>query len=107
QAIFNNAFANQQIGNDKKSEKLFLKLIREFPGSPLIPDAHLAAGEIDFHRRQFESALNHFQAIKEYPDSMVYPYGLYKAAWTYYNMRDAATGLKELEAVVKYGRFVK
>jgi tetratricopeptide (TPR) repeat protein len=107
QAIFNNAFASQQVGLEPKAEKLFLKLIKEFPGSQLIPDAHLAAGEIDFQRRNFDSALKHFQAIKSYPDSTVYPYGLYKAAWTYYNMRDAATGLKELEAVVKYGKFVK
>lgn len=107
EAIFHNAFASQQIGDDKKAERLFLKLIKEFPSSQLRPDAHLAVGEIEFQRRHFESALKHFQAIKNFPDSMVYPYGLYKAAWTYYNMRDAATGLKELEAVVKYGRFVK
>jgi cellulose synthase operon protein C len=107
QVIFNNAFANQQVSNNQKAERLFGKLIKDFPSSYLIPDAHLALGEMVFQRRQFDLALKHFQAIKNYPDSMAYPYGLYKAAWTYYNMQDAAAGLKELEAVVKYGRFVK
>lgn len=107
QAIFNNAFASQQIGDAKKAEKLFLKVIHDFPSSSLIPDANLAAGEMRFQRREFAEALKHFQAIKKFPDSNVYPYGLYKAAWTYYNMRDSITALKELEAVVQYGRFVK
>src|SRR5690606_34782815 len=48
----------------------------------------------------------HFQAIRKFPDAHVYPYGLYKAAWTYYNLRDAASGLKELEDVIRYGKFV-
>jgi cellulose synthase operon protein C len=107
QAIFNNAFASQQIGDDKKAERLFNRLIKDFPSSMLIPDAHLAVGEMSFQRRDFAGALKNFQAIKNYPDSMVYAYGLYKSSWTYYNMRDTSTALKELEAVVKYGKFVR
>ena len=107
QAIFNNAFASQQIGEDKKAERLFGRLIHDFPSSMLIPDAQLAVGEMKFQRRDFAEALKHFQAIKAYPDSMVYAYGLYKSSWTYYNMRDTSTALKELEAVVKYGKFVR
>lgn len=105
--IFNNGFANQQIGQDSKSEKKYAKLVREFPGSVLLPDAHLALGEIQFRNREFKKALAHFHAIREYPDSLVYPYGIYKAAWTQYNLRDAEAGLKELEDVIRYGRFVK
>jgi cellulose synthase operon protein C len=107
QAIFNNAFASQQLADQKKSERLFLKFISDFPSSSLITDENLAAGEMRFQRREFAEALKHFQAIKNFPDSNVYPYGLYKAAWTHYNMRDGITALKELEAVVQYGRFVK
>ena len=38
---------------------------------------------------------------------MVYPYGLYKGAWSMYNLRDASGGLKSLEEVIQYGRFVR
>jgi tetratricopeptide (TPR) repeat protein len=105
--VFNNAFSNQQIGELQKAEKKYLRLVREFPGSNMLPDGHLALGEINFSRREFKKAIAHFQAIRAYPDSLVYPYGMYKAGWTYYNLRDAQAGLKELEDVVKYGRFVK
>lgn len=104
--IFNHAFARQTLGQDKEAEALYFSLISKFGTSPLVPDAHLAVGEITFNRGQFPQALEHFNAIKKFPESRVYPYGLYKAAWTYYNMRDAERALKKLEEVVAYGKFV-
>lgn len=104
--IFNHAFARQALGQEKEAESLYNKLISAQSNSPLVPDAHLAIGEIAFNRGQFQPALEHFNAIRKYPESRVYPYGLYKAAWTHYNMRDAEKGLKKLEEVVAYGKFV-
>ncbi|NJL25211.1 MAG: tetratricopeptide repeat protein, partial [Calothrix sp. SM1_5_4] len=104
--IFNHAFARQSLGQEKDAEALYLQLIGKYATSPLVPDARLALGEIAFNRSQFPVALDHFNAIKKYPESRVYPYGLYKAAWTHYNMRDAEKGLKKLEEVVAYGRLV-
>lgn len=104
--IFNHAFARQILGQEKEAEQLYWSLIQKHSTSPLVPDAHLAIGEIAFTRNQFALALDHFNAIRKYPESRVYPYGLYKAAWTHYNMRDAEKGLKKLEEVVAYGKFV-
>ncbi len=101
--IFNHAFARQALGQDKEADALYWSLIQHFPDSPLVPDAHLAIGEIDFQNAQFQAALDHFNAIRKYPESRVYPYGLYKAAWTRYNMRDTAGGLRNLEEVVAFG----
>lgn len=104
--IFNHAFASQALGKEKEAEALYESLIAKFPNSLFVPDAHLAIGEIDFNRNQFALALDHFNAIRKFPESRVYPYGLYKAAWTHYNMRDAEKGLKKLEEVVAYGKFI-
>jgi cellulose synthase operon protein C len=103
--IFNEAMACQQIALNQKSEKLYWKLIKNFKYSPLVADAHLAIGEINFSRKKFNKALNHFNAIKAYPNSRVYPYGLYKAGWSLYNLRDSRSGLLQLEKVVAYGVF--
>lgn len=104
--IFNNAFACQTVAMDKEAEQLYQSLVQKYSTSPLVPDAHLALGEIAFTRSQFPVALDHFNAIRKYPEARVYPYGLYKAAWTLYNMRDAEKGLKKLEEVVAYGKYV-
>jgi len=104
--IYNHAFARQTLGQEKEAEGLYFQLISKHPNSHLVPDAYLAVGEIAFNRNQFAVALEHFNAIRKYPNSRVYPYGLYKAAWTHYNMRDAEKGLKKLEEVVAYGKYV-
>jgi TolA-binding protein len=104
--VFNYAFAKQILGLENQAETLYQNLISKFPESPLVPDAHLAIGEIAFGQAKFNLALEHFNAIQKYPKSRVYPYGLYKAAWTYYNMRDAKSALLKLEEVVTFGKYV-
>lgn len=104
--IFNNAYAHQQLNEDRQAEALFSKLIQKYPYSPLIPDAYLAIGEINFAARNFKVALENFKAIRKYPKARVYPYGLYKAAWSYYNLHDTEAGIRELEDVVQFGRQV-
>ncbi|OQW48432.1 MAG: hypothetical protein A4S09_04440 [Proteobacteria bacterium SG_bin7] len=101
--LFNNGFANQGIDNHSKAKILFNKLIMEYPESGAIPDAYLSVGEMFFQERNFEKALKYFNDIKKFPESRVYPYGLYKTAWTHYNLRDAKAGLSELETLVEFG----
>ncbi len=104
--VFNHAFAIQILGDEKQAEGLYKNLIAKFSRSALVPDAYLAMGEIEFNRNQFSQALDYFNSIRKFPESRVYPYGLYKAAWTHYNMRDAMKGLKKLEEVVAFGKMV-
>jgi TolA-binding protein len=107
EVFFNNAIANQQIENESRAEKLYLLVIKEYPGSSLVPDSHLAVGEMHFRKKNFDKALAHFTAIRNFPNSVVYPYGMYKAGWTRYNLRDAMGGLRELEDVVAFGHMVQ
>ena len=104
--MFNNAYAYQQLGNDKAAEDLLYRMIKQHGSSGLVPDAYLAVGEIAFQRRDFKVALEQFKAIRRFPRARVYPYGIYKTAWTYYNLQDANSGLKELEDVVAFGHQV-
>lgn len=101
--LYNTAYAYQEIGDDKNAESQLMKLINEHATSPMVPDAYLNVGEIKFHRRDFIGALANFKALRQFPQARVYPYGLYKAAWAYYNLQDAESGLKQLEEVVAFG----
>lgn len=102
--IYNTAYAFQQMGDDKNAETQLELLIKEHASSPLVPDAYLNVGELRFQHRDFTAALENFRAIRRFPQARVFPYGLYKAAWTYYNLQDATSGLKQLEEVVAFGR---
>lgn len=104
--LFNNAYAFQQINDDKGAEALFAKLVKEHGSSSLVADSYLSMGEIRFKARDFTGALAHFKQIRRFPRARVYPYGLYKAAWTHYNLQDATSGMQQLEEVIKFGREV-
>ncbi len=101
--MFNEAYAEQQLADDKAAERIFKKLVSKYPDSPLLPDTFLSLGEIFYQRKQFDVALQNFKEVRKYSDSRVYPYSIYKGAWCYYNLQNAQSGLKELEAVVDYG----
>lgn len=107
QVVFNNAFARQQIGQEKASENKYWQVIKKYSYSDLVPDCHLAIGEMAFKQRRFSHALDHFNSIKKYPQSRVYPYGLYKGAWTYYNLRNTQLAMDSLEKVVEFGKMVE
>ncbi|MNK26233.1 Outer membrane protein assembly factor BamD [compost metagenome] len=99
--LFNNAFANQQVGNFKNSELLYHRLLTQFPKSPVLADGTLALGELLYEQQKFAAALEHFLRLEKFPQSRVYAYGMYKAAWAYYNLRDSDNGVKKLIEVVK------
>jgi len=99
---FNCAFANQQMALNSVAESLYLKLVQEFPSSSLLPDAHLALGEIAYDQHNFTKALNHFVAIEKYPENRVFAYGLYKAAWTHYNLHDSDVAMEKLIRVADH-----
>ena len=101
--VFNNAYAFQQVGDDTSAKAHYQKLIKEHSDSPLVADSYLAIGEIEYARREFKAALENFNAIRAFPLARAFPYGLYKAAWCYYNLQDATSGMKQLEEVIKVG----
>ncbi|MBY0453166.1 MAG: hypothetical protein K2P92_09030, partial [Bdellovibrionaceae bacterium] len=67
----------------------------------MIPDALLEAGEIDYQKQLFTRALEQFKAIEKFKSSKAYPYGLYKSAWCYYNLKQTGEGIDQLLEVLK------
>lgn len=103
-ALFNSAYASQQLGDDAAAEVFLTKLLKEHRASTLVPDAYLTLGELAYAHRDFKQALEQFHHIRDFPSARVYPYSRYKAGWACYNLQDASQGLSELEAVVEFGK---
>jgi tetratricopeptide (TPR) repeat protein len=99
--LFNNAFAQQQVGNHKEAIANFTRLVEKYPKSPLIADGTLALGDLLYEQGKFAPALEQFLKIEKMPKSRVYSFGMYKAAWAYYNLKDSENGIKRLTMVVK------
>lgn len=104
--VFNNGYALQQLGQDREAEQKYRTLISRFPDSSLVSDSLLAVGEILYNRREFAKALDQFEQLRKHPNSRSYPYGLYKAAWSLYNLQSTSEAMRRLEEVVAFGRQV-
>lgn len=98
--LFNNAIAHQQTKKIDRSKELFNKLVSQFPKSALLPDALLEVGELYYFQQNFAGALEKFKGIEKFPKSKAYPYGVYKSAWCYYNLKQSEEGIKQLLSVV-------
>ena len=99
--LFNNAFASQQLKLSKNADALYYKVVTQHPKSPLVPDAYLALGELAYENHKFSDAIDFFRAIERFPQSRVYSYGLYKEAWTLYNLHRNDEAIDKLVQVVK------
>lgn len=99
--LFNSALARLQLKEAEKAKALYSQLIAQYPNSVLVPDALLEFGEILYNQQNFIAALEKFKTLEKYPDTKAYPYGLYKSAWCYYNLKNTDQGIKQLLAVVK------
>lgn len=99
--LFNSALAHLQLKETEKAKTLYGQLISRYPNSILIPDALLEFGETLYNQQNFTSALEKFKALEKFPKSKAYPYGLYKSAWCYYNLKNTDLGISQLLAVVK------
>jgi TolA-binding protein len=99
--LFTNAFAHQQLGLLNVSEALYIKLLKAYPKTELFADGTLALGELLYNQGKFAEALEQFSKLEKYPHSRVYSYGMYKAAWAHYNLRESDSGIKKLVTVVK------
>lgn len=99
--LFNNAIACQQTKQAERSKELFNKLVTQFPKSALLPDALLEVGEVYYFQQNFTQALEKFKGIEKFPKSKAYPYGVYKSAWCYYNLKQTDEGIKQLLSVVQ------
>lgn len=101
EVLFNNAFASQQLSENKKAETLYKKLLDQHSQSSLIPDALIALGELLYEQGRFREAKTSFENIERFPNSRVYSYGSYKLAWTLYNLKMSDEAIQKLVEVIE------
>lgn len=107
--IYNNGYAHLQAEMTSGAELVFTRLLRNksLRDSAMIPDALLALGEIAFKANNFPKGLAFFELIRKYPESKIYPYGVYKSSWCHYNMKSPDKALTTMEEVVGIGHKVE
>jgi len=101
EVLFYLGFNEYEAGNTDKAIGHYLQLIKQFPDSPLVYDAHLQLGEHHFAENKLNPARRHYsEAVKAVDVPRIHNYALYKLAWCDYNYQEYAAGIKKLKAVI-------
>jgi tetratricopeptide (TPR) repeat protein len=96
EALFTLGFMLSQMNSDS-SALYFERLVKNYPKSEYVPDAHLALAEWHFSKLAWTKAQQSYQKVLNYKGTRAYPYAVYKLGWTYFNL----TGGKDQQNLVK------
>ena len=84
-ALFYYGFMLGAGGYRKEMRDAFDRLLKEYPQSPYVPEAHLAFAEYHFENNQLADAENRYRRVLQFPKASVYWYAAYKLAWVELN----------------------
>lgn len=102
--IYMKAYALTETGNLSGALDLYRQILREFPESRFVPDAHMALAESDFSNMAYEAALPEFEAVMQYRDSELYDMALFKSAWCLWRMGQTQNAALRFRQVLDLGR---
>ena len=88
-ALYSAAKTLGRMGSDSASV-YYEQLLKKFPKSPLIPDAHLAMGEYYFEKHEMDRARSAYLQAMKFKEHKAYAYASYKLGWTFFNAASAS-----------------
>ncbi|MBC7171942.1 MAG: tetratricopeptide repeat protein, partial [Polyangiaceae bacterium] len=98
--LYMKAFALLELGARGTSLELYRRIIREFPESRFVPDAHFALAEAKFEvDADFEAALREYELVMQHEGSELYDISLFKSAWCLWRLgrnQDAALRFRQV-----------
>jgi tetratricopeptide (TPR) repeat protein len=84
-ALFYYGFTLQGGKYMKEARAVYDKLLKNYPNSKYVPEAHLAFGDYYFENNQLDDAEARYKQVLKFPRSSVYYYAMYKEGWIHLN----------------------
>jgi TolA-binding protein len=89
-ALYVDGFLAFEQGKEDEARTRFERILREFPQSRFVPDAHMAKAEAIFNGRfDYAGALAEYEQVLSYKariDPALYGLALFKSAWCYWRI---------------------
>jgi tetratricopeptide (TPR) repeat protein len=81
EALFSYGFTLQSGKYMKEARAVYDKLLKNFPNSAYVPDAHLVFAEYYFEANQLADAEARYKVVLKFPTSPAYAYAMYKLGY--------------------------
>jgi TolA-binding protein len=92
-------FGLNEQGDEPAALSIYRVLLKRFPQSSFVPDAHLAIGEYHFAKGHYSRAKGSYEKVLLHPNSALIDLALYKTAWCYFkegNAKEAANRFRRV-----------
>ncbi len=100
-ALFYFAWTLQNAGYIKEARDAYDKLLKNYPKSKYVPEAHLAFAEFFFETKQLADAEAKYRLVLKFPKSSVYRFAQYKLGWVDFNLSKFADAMELFNEVVQ------
>jgi TolA-binding protein len=77
------------------------KLLKNYPQSNYVPEAHLVFGEYYFEKGQYTDSEDRYKMVLKFPKSTVYWYAMYKMGWIHLSQQRFQSALEAFFQVVQ------
>ncbi len=103
-AIFYYAYTLQSADYRKEARAAYDRLLKHYPSSRYVPEAHLAFAEYHFEAGQLADAEARYRQVLKFPQASIYLYALYKVGWVELNLGRPARALEAFNQVAQQTR---
>ncbi|MEO6420724.1 MAG: tetratricopeptide repeat protein, partial [Polyangiaceae bacterium] len=99
-ALYVDGFLATEQGKQDDALARFERILRDFPNSRFVPDAHMAKAEALFNGKyDYQGALNEYEFVLKYPKSDLRGLALFKSAWCYWRLGNSDEAAKRFVSV--------
>jgi TolA-binding protein len=96
-ALYADGFMATEQGKSDEALERFTRILKEYPQSRFVPDAHMARAEHFFtNKYDYQGALAEYEEVLKYKQSDLYGLALFKSAWCLWRLN------RSDEAVVRF-----
>jgi tetratricopeptide (TPR) repeat protein len=99
-ALFYYAYTLQSGKYLKEARQVYDKLLKNFPNSKYVPEAHVAFADYHFEQGQLADAEARYKHVLKFPKSSVYAYALYKLGWVQLQLARTKEAVEAFQQVV-------
>ncbi len=78
----------------KEARAVYDKLLKNYPKSKYVPEAHLAFADFYFEQNQLDDAKARYEMVLKFPQSSAFQYAKYKLGWIHLNKQQFQLALE-------------
>jgi tetratricopeptide (TPR) repeat protein len=98
--LYVDGFLATEQGKQDEAIERFTRILRDFPHSRFVPDAHMARAEALFNGKyDYQGALKEYEEVLKFKQSELYGLALFKSAWCHWRLGNTDEAAKRFVSV--------